>query len=153
MLFADRRLGVAAAVHGGWRSTLQRIAVEAVRALRQEFATNPADLVVAIGPSLGSCCGEMGEEVVDAFRAAGHGDEQLDRWFSRQPGQRPHFDLWRANIDQLQQAGVPPESIHISGLCTRTHQNVFHSYRARGQAAGRMVGVIRPRGGRPKQLS
>jgi hypothetical protein len=146
ILMADRRRGVAAAVHAGWRSTLQRIVADAVAGLGREFDTNPADLIVAIGPCLGACCGEMGEEVVAAFREAGHGEDRIDRWFSRVPGRRPHFDLWRANTDQLQDAGVPPESIHVSGLCTRTHDSIFHSYRARGSDAGRMVGIIRARG-------
>ena len=146
ILVADRRYGVVAAVHAGWRSTLQRIVAEAVGALQREFGSDPADLVAAIGPSLGACCGEMGEEVVEAFRAAGHSEVRIERWFSREPGRRPHFDLWRANSDQLMDAGVPAGSIHVSGLCTRTHRDVFHSYRAMGPAAGRMVGVIRRRG-------
>jgi YfiH family protein len=146
ILMADRRRGVAAAVHAGWRSTLQRVVADAVAGLGREFDTNPADLIVAIGPCLGACCGEMGEEVVAAFREAGHGEDRIDRWFSRVPGRRSHFDLWRANTDQLQDAGVPPESIHVSGLCTRTHDSIFHSYRARGSDAGRMVGIIRARG-------
>jgi YfiH family protein len=146
ILIADRQRGAAAAVHAGWRSTRQRIVVEAVSALRREFDTNPADLVVAIGPCLGPCCGEMGEEVIDSFREAGHADDRIDRWFSRWPGGRPHFDLWQANTDQLEDAGVPVESIHVAGLCTRTHDAIFHSYRARGTDAGRMVGVIRAAG-------
>src|SRR5688572_15254269 len=145
ILLADRRRGVVAAVHAGWRGTLQRIAIEAVETMGRELGSNPGDLVAAIGPSLGACCGEMGEEVVDAFREAGHGDEALERWFSRAPGRRPHFDLWRANRDQLRSAGLRPEAIHVSGLCTRTHPTMFHSYRAAGPGAGRMAGVIRVR--------
>ena len=145
ILIADRRLGAVAAVHAGWRSTMQSIAAEAVAAMRRELGSEPADLVAAIGPSLGECCGEMGEDVVTAFREAGHDGRRLARWFSREPGRRPHFDLWRANSDQLEAAGVPSASIHVSGLCTRTHPDVFHSYRARGPRAGRMAAVIRPR--------
>ena len=143
ILLGDRRLGVAAAVHAGWRSTMQRIAGEAVRALNEAYGAKPDDLVAAVGPSLGPCCGEMGEEVVEAFRREGHTEASIERWFVRQPGQRPHFDLWRANRDQLEAAGVPPESIHLSGLCSRTHPDVVHSYRAARQGAGRMAAVIR----------
>ncbi len=146
ILLADRRTGAAAAVHAGWRSTMQRIADAAVSALTDSFGSRPADLVAAIGPSLGVCCGEMGEEVVQAFRQAGHGDASIRRWFRREPGSRPHFDLWRAIGDQLEAAGVPPPSIHVSGLCTRTYPDAFHSYRAAGRNAGRMAAVIRPSG-------
>ena len=143
VLLADRRLGVAAAVHAGWRSTLQRIVAAAVATMREQYGTRPADLVAAIGPSLGECCGEMGGEVVEAFRAAGHHPADVARWFSAAAGERPHFDLWGANRDQLEACGVPPDAIFVSGLCTRTYDDVFHSYRARGQEAGRMAGVIR----------
>lgn len=145
VLLADRRLGVTAAVHAGWRSTMQRILPAAVEALTTAYGTRPADLVAAIGPSLGHCCGEMGEEVVEAFRAAGHPEAVLEQWFLRGPGPRPHFDLWRANREQLEESGVRPDGIHVAGLCTQTHPTVFHSYRAAGLGAGRMAGVIRPK--------
>jgi polyphenol oxidase len=145
ILLADRRLGVVAAVHAGWRSTMQRIVEAAVTTMREQFQTDPADLVAAIGPSLGECCGEMGEEVVQAFRDSGHAEEQLSRWFTRAPGKRPHFDLWGANRDQLEDAGVTPEAIHVAALCTRTFNDVFHSYRAAGPNTGRMAAVIRRR--------
>ena len=143
ILIGDRRTGSVAAVHAGWRSTMQRIGVEAVAVMQQELGSDPGDLVVAIGPCLGPCCGEMGEEVVQAFRETGHDDLTIARWFSRENGTRPYFDLWRANVDQLVGAGIPARSIHVSGLCTRTYPEVFHSYRVRGTQAGRMVGVIR----------
>jgi YfiH family protein len=143
ILIADRRLGVAAAVHAGWRSTMQRIVMHAVCALESTYGTRAEDLIVAVGPSLGTCCGEMGEEVVEAFRQEGHDDGSLSRWFVREAGKRPHFDLWRANRDQLEAAGVRRQAIHVSGLCTRTYPDTFHSYRAAGQQAGRMAAVIR----------
>jgi hypothetical protein len=147
ILLADRRLGVVAAVHAGWRSTMQRIVPAAIDALHGSYGTDPSDIVAAVGPSLGVCCGEMGEEVLEAFRAAGHDPVTLDRWFVRTPGTRPHFDLWRANREQLEASGVPAAAIHAAGLCTRTYAGTFHSYRAAGPAAGRMAALIRCRPG------
>jgi polyphenol oxidase len=143
LLIADSKRGIVAAVHAGWRSTMQRIGPAAVAAMTREYGSHPGDLVVAIGPSLGTCCGEMGEEVVEAFRSAGHDQRTVERWFVREPGRKPHFDLWRANREQLERAGVLPESIYVAGLCTRSNADTFHSYRARGTAAGRMAAVIR----------
>ena len=145
VLLADRRTGVVAAVHAGWRSTMQGIVAAAVERLSAESGSPPADLMAAIGPSLGTCCGEMGEEVVDAFRVAGHDQSALGRWFIRAPGKRPHFDLWAANREQLEKAGLPADAIHVAGLCTRTYPDIFHSYRAAGTNAGRMAAVIRRR--------
>lgn len=144
ILIADRAQGVVAAAHAGWRGALQRVAIAAVETLQNAFGSEPQDLIAAIGPTLGGCCGEMGAEVVDAFRDAGHAVEDLARWFAVGPRGRPHFDLGRANVDQLASAGVPSGSIHLAGLCTKCRPDVFHSYRAAGASAGRMVGAIRP---------
>ena len=75
--------------------------------MTREFGSEPRDLVAAIGPCLGVCCGEVGEEVVEAFRQAGHPDDAIDRWFSIGPGGRLHLHLARANRDQLVAAGAP----------------------------------------------
>ena len=145
VLVADRRTGAVAAAHAGWRGTVQGAAIAAVEALRVSFGSNPTDLVAAVGPCLGPCCGEVGWEVVQAFIDAGHAQASVDRWFSTGVSGRPYLDLWRANADQLAAAGVPGEHIHVAGLCTKTHADVFHSYRAARERAGRMVGAIRAR--------
>ncbi len=145
VLLADRRLGVVAAAHAGWRGTVQRAAAAAVDALQREFGSDPADLVAAIGPCLGPCCGEVGDEVLAAFRESGHGDAALDRWFTAGPAGRAYLDLWAANADQLVEAGVTPAQVHVARLCTKTHAAVLHSHRAARERAGRMAGVIRPR--------
>jgi YfiH family protein len=141
ILLADRRLGVVGAAHAGWRGTVQRAAAAAVDAMAREFGSAPGDLVAAIGPCLGACCGEVGEEVVRAFEEAGH--TEVQRWFTNGPTPKPYLDLAGANVDQLIGAGVDPSRIHVAGLCTKTHAARLHSYRADGTAAGRMVGIIR----------
>ena len=144
ILLADTRRPVVGAAHAGWRGTVAGAAAAAVRAMTAHFGSAPADLIAAIGPCLGACCGEVGDEVVRAFEDAGHGTESVQRWFSRGPSGRAHIDLSRANLDQLLAAGVQAANVHVSGLCTRTHSGLMHSYRARGVDAGRMAGVIRP---------
>ena len=145
ILMADPTRPAVAAVHAGWRGTMQGIAEAAVAALQREMECRPEDLVAAIGPCLGPCCGEMGPEVVEMFRGAGHHEDRLARWFQTGPSGRPYFDLARANREQLENAGIRPERIHAAGLCSRSHPDVFHSYRAAGAAAGRMLGIIRAR--------
>ncbi|MCA1560435.1 MAG: polyphenol oxidase family protein [Acidobacteria bacterium] len=146
VLIADRRLGIVGAAHAGWRGTAQGVAGVAVSALGREFGSQPGDLVAAIGPCLGPCCGEVGDEVPQAFLDHGHSAADIERWFRRLPGRRPHFDLWRANRDQLEAAGVLGANIYSADLCTKTHPMTFHSYRVDGPNAGRMVGVIRKKG-------
>jgi copper oxidase (laccase) domain-containing protein len=126
--------------------------VAAVDALSREFGTSPADLVVAIGPSIGACCYEVGTDLVDAFAAAGHERYLIDRWFPSPPPARGSkdraqltLDVARANTDQLILAGVPEEQIYASGLCTAMHLDVLTSYRREKDKAVRIAGVIRAR--------
>lgn len=155
LLMADRARGVVAAVHAGWRGTVAKGAVAAVDALGREFGTRPQDLVVAIGPSIGPCCYEVGSDLVDAFAAAGHARHLIQRWFATPPTPRGQFkpvpgagpklrlDVACANRDLLVLAGVDEAHIHLSGLCTAEHLDVLTSYRAEKDRAGRLAGVIR----------
>jgi YfiH family protein len=141
LLLADTRLGVVAAVHAGWRGTAAGIAAAAVERLRNTCGIDPADLVAAIGPSIGPCCYTVGEDVRDAFRAGGHGEDSIGRWF--RTANRLRLDLWSANRDQLTARGVAKDAVFVSGLCTACHPAWFSSYRREGAAAGRLVGFIR----------
>ena len=150
LLMADRATGAVAAVHAGWRGTAVRACVAALTTMQREFGTRPVDLVVAIGPSIGPCCYQVGSDLVDAFAAAGHERYLIDRWFSTPPPQRGsherpqlRLNVAAANGDQLVLAGVPPEQIHDAGLCTAMHLDVLTSYRAEKENAGRIAGVIR----------
>ena len=143
MLIVDSRNGAAGAVHAGWRGTRAGVGAETVRALAREFGSRPGELQIALGPSIGACCYEVGEELLDAFRATGAQERDLARWFTRAEGGSLRLDLWAANRDQLIAAGVPRDHIHLSRLCTQTFVNVFESYRVEGSRAGRMVAAIR----------
>jgi YfiH family protein len=143
LLIGDPRTGAAAAVHAGWRGTAARVAIAAVDALARDFGSRPGDLVVAIGPAIGSCCYEVGSDLVDAFAAAGHERYLIDRWFMTPRDQRMRLDVPGANRDQLILAGVREENIHACGLCTAMHLDVLTSYRGERDKAGRIAGVIR----------
>jgi YfiH family protein len=152
LLMADMRAGAVAAVHAGWRGAAAGAAVAAVQALAREFGSKPEDLVVAIGPSIGPCCYEVGTELVDAFAAAGHARHLIDRWFLALPPlrgsrERPklRLDVAGANRDQLLLAGVPEENIYACGVCTAMHLAVLTSFRAEKEKSGRMAGIIRVR--------
>jgi YfiH family protein len=143
ILMADARVGAAAAVHAGWRGTSAGVASATVDTLSREFGTHPEDLVAAIGPSIGPCCYEVGAELVAAFRAAGASEDRLARWFTPSADGSWRLDLWTANYDQLIDAGLRPHHVHRCWLCTKTHADLFDSYRADGPHAGRMAALIR----------
>jgi YfiH family protein len=143
MLIVDARQKVAGAVHAGWRGTCAGVGAAAVSALSREFGSRPADLVVAFGPSIGACCYEVGDELVHAFRQAGAAESDLCRWFTRTQSGSLRLDLWAANRDQLARAGVAPDHIYLSRLCTQTHADLFDSYRVAGARAGRSIAAVR----------
>jgi YfiH family protein len=143
LLIGDSRTGAVGAVHAGWRGTAARVSVAAVDSLAREFGSRPADLIVAIGPSIGPCCYEVGSELVDAFAAEGHERYLIDRWFLTPRDRAMRLDVAGANRDQLILAGIPEENIYSSGLCTAMHPDVLTSFRRDKDQAGRIAGVIR----------
>jgi YfiH family protein len=142
VLLADPVSGAVGAVHAGWRGTAADVTGAAVRTMAEHWDIPPARLVAAIGPSIGACCYEVGEELVGAFAAAGHDQASRRAWFSQDGDGRLRLDLWAANRDLLLRAGLSASQIHLAGLCTRTHLAWFESYRAEGAAAGRMTAVV-----------
>jgi len=144
VLLLDERSGAVGAVHAGWRGAAARAVEAAVRRMEEEFGSRPEDLIAAIGPCLGQCCGEVGPDVVQAFRAGGADDDDVGRWFAPGAGDRWMLDLAGANRDQLIASGLRRDRVFDSGLCTKTWHQRFHSYRAAGTQAGRMLAAIRP---------
>jgi YfiH family protein len=142
VLIADPKTSSVAAVHAGWRGTCAGVARAAVNAMAREFGVNPADLSVAIGPSIGPCCYEVGTNVIDAFRLAGANEAELARWFAHTKTGSLRLDLWAVNRDQLLGAGVQDDHIYVCRLCTQTHRDIFESDRADGEQAGRMAAMI-----------
>ncbi len=137
ILLADPARRVVAGAHAGWRGTALRTAAAAVQAMVEAFGTNPRDVLAGIGPAIGPCCYEVGEEVAEAF-----GDRP---WaLVRQNGARPRLDLWEANRRALVEAGVPEDQVEVASICTRCHADRFFSHRAAGgQPAGRFAALIR----------
>ena len=140
LLMADRARGVVAAVHAGWRGTAARAAGAALEALEREFGTRPADVVAAIGPSIGPCCYQVDARVRDTFLAA---TPDAAAWLSDDGPGHWRLDLWRANADALEAVGVPAEAIHTARYCTADHLDTCFSYRREGERTGRLVAAIR----------
>ena len=143
MLMVDPQQGAAGAVHAGWRGTAAGISAATLAAMHEQFGSQAHEIIVCLGPSIGRCCYEVGEELVASFRSQGATDDQLARWFTRTTTGSLRLDLWQANYDLLVAAGVTPQRIHMSRLCTQTHAEVFDSYRAQGARAGRMIAAIK----------
>lgn len=144
LLFYDPRRPAVGVAHAGWRGTVLGMAAEMVQAFATHFGTPAAELRVVIGPSIGPCCYQVGPEVIGATRSALPGQGEL---FSHAQGDTAHLDLWQANRAFLLKAGVRPEHIETSGLCTMHHASDFFSHRASGGETGRFAAIIGLRSG------
>jgi len=164
ILLADKKRHAIAAIHSGWRGTLQRIAEKALGRMQMEFGTRPQDVIAALGPGIGQCCFEVGPEVATEYEAKfpnarewfqgpfdslarGDNDPNWLPWLTmRPPGHQPpaprvHLDLIAANRAILSAAGVPVGNIVSSGFCTACRTDLFFTFR-RERVTGRMMAAI-----------
>src|SRR5215213_3279814 len=142
LLIADTRTGAVAAAHAGWRGLAAGVPGTTVNALNREFGSRPGDLLAAIGPAIGQCCYEVGDDVREAMVRA-FGETDASNWFTAGRAGKWMFDTWASAGAQLETAGVPADQIFGAGLCTASHPDAFCSYRRDGPTAGRIAAAIR----------
>jgi len=130
--------------HAGWRGTLAGMPGAMVRALRNAYGSNPADLIAVIGPAIGPDVYEVGADVAvpfaDAFPTA-----EVVQAIPGKPG-KWLLDLWRANAMQFHQAGLCTANVAVSGICTLTQGDRFFSHRyahLTGEREGRFAVFLR----------
>ena len=121
--------------HSGWRGTVAGMSEKTVHAMQEAFGTSASDLVVCIGPSICKDCFEVGLEVAEEF-ARVFPEQVSEVIFPGVSEEKRQVDLWAANRIVLERAGVLPEHIHITDLCTKcNHENLF-SHRVMGEERG-----------------
>ena len=132
VLLFDPRRKVIAAIHAGWRGTVQKIVGETISQMIQEFGSVPEDLIAVIGPSISPEVYEVGAEVYSQFNAPFYNPT-----IPYQPNKRL-LDLWKANQEQLLDSGIPVNQIEVAQICTLSDPERFFSARRDGAKTGRM---------------
>jgi len=124
-----------AAVHAGWRGTSSSIVKRAIEKLQNEFGARAEDMRAAIGPAANGCCYEVGTEVISVFKER---FPRASKLFTATREGHARIDLHQANRDQLSEAGISSDHIHIAPLCTMDRNDLFFSYRREKQKHGRV---------------
>lgn len=146
ILLFDPDKSVIAAVHSGWKGTVQRIVQKAIYTMKSQYGTEGKDLKAIIGPSIGPDSFQVGEDVVKYFKEQGFPLDKI--WFFNEgKGDSPmyhghHIDLIKANTWLLEQAGVATENIQACGIDTYTDESFF-SARREGVQCGRIISSIK----------
>lgn len=168
IVFADPEAGVCGAAHAGWRGTVAGVARRVIERMR-ELGSRPGAIRTALGPSIGPCCFEVGDDVVSAFEdafpalaragadAPAPARTDRDRDGEERPGERGaarvgplirrgprkrHIDLRAAMRAQLEEEGLARAHIDAEPPCTHCAPARFFSYRRDGRDGGVHMGFI-----------
>jgi YfiH family protein len=162
IILVDVKRRAVGVFHAGWRGTVKRIVEKGVGEMQRWFGTRAEDIKAAIGPGVGGCCYEVGEEVrtgfesqfsyaAKLFREVKDSDPVREKYpllflSARAPGHgelppKIFLDLAEANRRQLLSLGVPAKSIETSPMCTNCRTDQLFSYRAEKGKTGRMMAV------------
>lgn len=135
--FYDKEKNVIGMAHAGWKGTLKNIAEAIIDNMLKYYNSNINNIVAAIGPSIGACCYEIGEDVEKLFKERYNKPEIL----IKKDG-KIYLDLWKANIINLENAGIKDDNIYKSSFCTACNLDTLYSYRKEKGTKNRMIAAI-----------
>lgn len=134
ILIYDQNQGAIAAIHAGWRGTVQEIVAKTIKQMTSSYGTNPAHCHAYVGTCIDECSFEVGDEVAAQFGPAyKRFDSTAGKYF---------VDLKKANRQQLIEAGVPASAIELSPYSTVLHNQDYFSYRKENGLTGRLLACI-----------
>lgn len=128
-------IGVA---HAGWRGTFDEIGCKLINIMSEKFQSKREDIIAIIGPSIGPCCYEVGEDLMKKFNDK---FTYIDNSFCIMKEGRYFLDLWKVNENTLINSGIKRENIINLNLCTYCTNDLFHSYR-RDNGTSKRMGLI-----------
>ena len=140
LYFVDTKNRAIGLAHGGWRGTVGRIAEKTIQKMTGLYGTNPADITAAVGPAISVCCYEVDKPCIDNFYALE--DLDTDKFIFPKVGGKYMLDLLECNRQILVSAGVKPENITVSDVCTNCNSELLWSHRATKGHRGTMCAFM-----------
>lgn len=140
LLFFDPVKRVAATSHGGWRGTVQEIALKTVEIMVNDYGSKAKDIICAIGPNISKCCYEVDEPVISEINKLEYLNKGL--CYTEKGDGKYMLDLKETNRQILLRAGIKEENIDVADLCTCCNSDTFHSHRATGGKRGTLAAMI-----------
>lgn len=153
LFFVDAENKAIGLTHSGWRGTVGRIGRNTIQKMGEEFGSRPENIIAAIGPSICVDCYEVSEDVALSFINE-FGDRASEIVFKQKDYYREHgiereavegkyqLDLWKANEIVLTEAGIRPENLSCTNICTCCNPDYLFSHRASHGQRGNLVGAL-----------
>ena len=127
--------------HSGWRGTVGRMGQHTIEVMRREFHSDPGEILAAVGPSICQDCYEVSEDVILEFQKYYREDCQSELYYRKENG-KYQLNLWRANEIVMEEAGILPENIHTTQLCTCCNPELLYSHRASKGKRGNLAAFL-----------
>ncbi len=124
--------------HSGWRGTVNKMGMETVRKMTEQYGCNPKDIIAAIGPSICVDCYEVSMDVAEEFRKAFADADNLDKIVLPKSEEKAMLDLWQANLAVMLEAGIAREHISLPDICTSCNKELLFSHRASNGKRGNL---------------
>ncbi len=140
LLFCDPVKRVVATSHAGWRGTVKQIGKVTVEKMCSEYGCDPKNIIVGIGPCIKECCYEVDDPVFSEFEKLEFLD--LETIFTKKENSKYMLNLVNANKQILLKAGILPQNIDESDICTCCNAEYLHSHRATNGKRGNLAAII-----------
>lgn len=141
LYFLDPAKKVIALSHSGWRGTVGKIGKKTVELMHDNFGSDPADILAAVGPSVCQDCYEVSADVIDRFKEV-FDRSVWDELFYGKPDGKYQLDLWKANEKIFLEAGIRKEHIAVTNVCTHCNSRILYSHRAMGDKRGNLCAFL-----------
>ena len=141
LYFLDPVKKVIGLSHSGWRGTVGKIGKKTVELMHERYGCDPGDILAAVGPSVCVDCYEVSRDVIEKFQESF--EEQFwSELFYEKPNGKYQLDLWKANELIFREAGILPDHIAVTNVCTHCNSEILYSHRASGDKRGNLCAFL-----------